>query len=1671
MARRRRTRPAARQVQHWLPGLAGLVLLGLAGLVVPAARAGEITGTGGPLSLGTVVNGQLAGSCSAGLCTIGGGTGAGSNLFHRFSAFDTRGAIGGVLFQTQGHRNLVVGVMNPLGTVVDKAIQLSGPANLFWLSPGGISLGSGASFGNVQTLSLSTATGLRLGGGVFDVFGTTAAQAAGLTGDPLPGRAGLLTDPASLAAGGLAANGDLTLSGGLLTVDHSLLLDAQGGHVLLQAGQIAVPGGSVELAGKSVTVAAGAGVTTSAQPPSAPVPGPTTSPVEAQGGVIRVSAIGDAIVAGQLSAAGRGAAASSGATASGTAGQGGRIEITGQRVALTGAALDASGPAGGGTVLVGGGLQGGDAAVPNAQTTLVDGASSIRADATEKGKGGTVVVWADGATRVDGVISARGGAAGGDGGFVEVSSRGQLLWGGTVDARAPLGSWGTLLLDPYNITIANTTQTTNPDFTPTSNNSVINTGSLISALNSSNVVVSTGLAGSSGFQDGTITLADALSWSSSSILTLEAFRAIILRGPIQAPTGGLTLQAGGAIAASQAITTGLFQLTSGSWMQYSSTSLPAFSANDFRLIGGSFLRAQGGSGISASPYRLTDIYGVQGMGSSAALRAAAYSLANDIAAAGTSAWNGGAGFVPVGNGLGTGSATFRGSLDGAGRVISGLTINRPGADQVGLIGSAFDSPIISIRDLGLENVSIVGNSYVGGLVGINNGIISGSYVTGSVSGSSFVGGLVGAHYDPGAITQSYSNASVNGVNSVGGLVGLQQYGSIDQSYASGLVRATGFPNPKVGGLVGERFSPTGLITNSYWDRESTGQSSSPGGGVSLSTIQMQDPKSFVGWNFGEAWTLANAPRPFLRGLQSQQTNIAELPTVDVKYSGVSYVYAGIPAITYTLSGFTPEGTPSFTYSDVPLNAGSYTFTSCCLSTQRQVVTSILPGTITISQADLTLSGGRVYDGTTTVSGSSLSASGVNGESFLLLGAGSVAEKNVGTQKLNDLGTLALGAGSIGALASNYKDLSIAESSYAIDKAPAVVTANSGSRVYKGVTQGISGFSATGLVGSDTSADLSGVSAGGSSRNAGTYATQAFGTAQNYQLSFVDGLFTINQAPLTISAATDSRVYNGTTSSSGTPTVTSGQVFSGDTLSGLSQAFASKNVLGTNQSTLNVSGYSLIDGNSGNNYVVSLAASTGTISPLALSGAAIAPGSSTYGSALAPGAVSFANILGSDAVSSSASVNTSVLSTSGKPIVGSYTQSASGLTGADANNYSFSGFSSTPNYSINPLALTGAAIAPGSSTYGSALAPGAVSFANIFGSDAVGSSASVNTGALSSSGNPVFGSYSQSASALTGTDASNYSFSGFTSTPNYSINKLALSGAAIAAGSSTYGSALAPGAVSFANIVGIDALGSSASVNTSALSTSGKPVAGSYSQSASALSGADAANYSFSAGFTTATDNYTISKLALSGAAIAAGSSIYGSALNPGAVSFGNIVGIGASTDLVGSSASVNTSALSTSAKPIAGSYSQSASALTGVDAANYSFSGGFTTATPNYSINKLALSGAAIAPGSSTYGSSLTPGAVSFGNIVGTDASTDLVGSNASVNTSALSTSGKPVAGSYSQSASALSGADAANYSFSGFTSTPNYTISKLALSGAGITIGSSIYGSALNPGAVSFGN
>ncbi|MGK7926546.1 MAG: CHAT domain-containing protein, partial [Spirulina sp.] len=98
--------------------------------------------------------------------------------------------------------------------------------------------------------------------------------------------------------------------------------------------------------------------------------------------------------------------------------------------------------------------------LPRATHTRVNADSIVRADAIARGDGGTAIVWADNLTRFQGHISARGGANSGDGGFIEVSGKSELLFAGTADTRATYGLNGTLLLDPTNIFITSANEAT-----------------------------------------------------------------------------------------------------------------------------------------------------------------------------------------------------------------------------------------------------------------------------------------------------------------------------------------------------------------------------------------------------------------------------------------------------------------------------------------------------------------------------------------------------------------------------------------------------------------------------------------------------------------------------------------------------------------------------------------------------------------------------------------------------------------------------------------------------------------------------------------------------------------------------------------------------------------------------------------------------------------------------------------------------------------------------------------------------------------------------------------------------------------------------------------------------------------------------------------------------------
>lgn len=137
--------------------------------------------------------------------------------------------------------------------------------------------------------------------------------------------------------------------------------------------------------------------------------------------------------------------------------KGGRAEVLGNRVAvMDDAEIDVSGTSGGGTILVGGDYQGKNPDVQNAAVTYFGPNAKLKADATDNGDGGKVIVWADGTTRAFGAISVRGGENGGNGGFSEVSGKGHLDFLATVDRRAPKGAMGTLLLDPSDIYLGTT---------------------------------------------------------------------------------------------------------------------------------------------------------------------------------------------------------------------------------------------------------------------------------------------------------------------------------------------------------------------------------------------------------------------------------------------------------------------------------------------------------------------------------------------------------------------------------------------------------------------------------------------------------------------------------------------------------------------------------------------------------------------------------------------------------------------------------------------------------------------------------------------------------------------------------------------------------------------------------------------------------------------------------------------------------------------------------------------------------------------------------------------------------------------------------------------------------------------------------------------------------------
>ncbi len=261
--------------------------------------------------------------------------------------------------------------------------------------------------------------------------------------------------------------------------------------------------------------------------------------------------------------------------------------------------------------------------------------------------------------------------------------------------------------------------------------------------------------------------------------------------------------------------------------------------------------------------------------------------------------------------------------------------------KAGSVGGDFFGGLVGSFAGTMENSyatgKVSGKGNAGGLVGIltDSGTIKNSYATGEVAGSSYVGGLLGTLIT-GTIQNSYAKGKVTGTYRVGGFAG-QNQGTISNSYSTGLVAGT----TEVGGFVGYNNS-SGVINNSFWDKESSGQptngvaASSAGTFTTLSgktTAQMTDSSTFTGagwdttiWSFPTAGAGATVAGYQVGGGIPYLTGVTRTADIVTSYTTLFEGGMGTSASPYTITNWTQLQNINYA-SDTTLLSKYYTLSN------------------------------------------------------------------------------------------------------------------------------------------------------------------------------------------------------------------------------------------------------------------------------------------------------------------------------------------------------------------------------------------------------------------------------------------------------------------------------------------------------------------------------------------------------------------------------------------------------------------------------------------------------------------------------------------------------------------------------------------------------------------------
>ncbi|MGA2221363.1 MAG: YDG domain-containing protein, partial [Verrucomicrobiia bacterium] len=455
-------------------------------------------------------------------------------------------------------------------------------------------------------------------------------------------------------------------------------------------------------------------------------------------------------------------------------------------------------------------------------------------------------------------------------------------------------------------------------------------------------------------------------------------------------------------------------------------------------------------------------------------------------------------------------------------------------------------------------------------------------------------------------------------------------------------------------------------------------------GATVGTVTLNTTHTAAGAYSSDSWSFTGTANYNNIGSTPITDTINKVtPTVTVTVGSYTYSGSSQGPNTFTTSPSGDTGTPTWSYVGVsgttygpsatpPTLAGSYTAQVTALTSDANFNSSSSSATsFTIGKATPTVSAwptasgityGQALSPNSTLSGGSASVPG----SFAFTTPATTPSAGPYSASVTftptDTASYNTVIGSV--------NVSVAQKTLT----PTVTLNN---KVYDGTTAAttIASRSLTGIVpGDDVNLGTSGTVAAFSSKNVGSYTPSVTGlslsgtTAGNYVLSTasVSPSASITVRAITVTAATNTKTYDGTPSAAAVGSITSGSIAAGDTAPAWTETYNNPNV--ATGKTLTAAG-TVSDGNSGNNYAVTFVNNTSGVINQATLGITANNDSKTYGQTKSYGA-------GSTAFSSTGLQNGET--------IGTVTITASGGTAVDA---------AVGSYNLTPSAATGGTFTP------------------------------------------------------------------------------------------------------------------------------------------------------------------------------------------------------------------------------------------------------------------------------------------------------------------------------------------------------------------------------------------